>query len=562
MQSCALAPVGSALCPAAADSIDVLPAIGTTALKHPDSKHSGAATLQARIDRIFQAVAPMGAPGCVVGVQLGGQPLLRGAYGLASLELAVPLSPRTRFRVASVSKQFTVTAVLMLAAQGRLSLDDPVHVHLPELAPLPHAVTLDHLMRNTSGLPDFLEMLRLGGVGLDACIDRAAMLRCIAGNRHLNFTPGSRFLYSNTNFLLLGLVVERIAGCGLGDFLQQRVFAPLGMRDTLLEVAHDKPLPGLATPYVSDGSGGWRRARHGFEHGGEGGLVSCVDDLLIWSTALGRDEPGPLPAGLLAQLASPTRLTQGADSPYARGLEHSQLDGRRCVGHGGLWPGFRTELLHLPEDELSVVVISNSMASNPYLLARQVVRAVLGSEVTVAMPSLEGLEGRWLCAEAPALFDLAVRNGELCATQWGVPFVLEPQTDGSWLPLRGAYEFTLDRLDAHTLQVNLGASQQARFQRLGDAAPLPCDLAGDYRCADIAADWHVDADGTLLLRGPHAAGVRWQLRGLRPDLVDVTGTSSGMPTAQLARLERDAAGRIVALQVHTSRMCGLRFERV
>ena len=196
------------------------------------------------IDSIFQAVTPAGAPGCVVGVQRKAAVVFRGAYGLASLELAVPLTPRTRFRVASVSKQFTVTAVLMLAAQGRLSLDDEVHAHLPELAPLPQAVTLEHLMRNTSGLPDFLEMLRLGGVGLDAGIDRADMLRCIAGNRHLNFAPGSRFLYSNTNFLLLGLVVERIAGCSLGDFLQQHVFAPLGMRDTVLEVAHDKPLPG------------------------------------------------------------------------------------------------------------------------------------------------------------------------------------------------------------------------------------------------------------------------------------------------------------------------------
>jgi D-aminopeptidase len=513
------------------------------------------------IDRIFHAVTPAGAPGCVVGVQQGGHLLFRGAYGLASLELGVPLSPRSRFRVASVTKQFTVTAVLMLAAQGRLSLDDQIHAHLPELALLPQAMTLDQLMRNTSGLPDFLEMLRLGGVGLDASIDRDAMLRCIAGNRHLNFAPGSRFLYSNTNFLLLGLVVERIAGCSLGDFLQQRVFAPLGMRDTVLEVAHDKPLAGLAAPYVPDGNGGWRRARHGFEHGGEGGLVSCIDDLLIWTAALGRDAPGPLPAGLLAQLSSPTRLTQGADSPYARGLEHSRLDGRHCVGHAGLWPGFRTELLHLPDDALSVVVISNSLASNPYLLARQVARSVLGIETAVAAPPLDGLQGRWLCAEEPAQFDLAVHDGELWATQWGAPFQLEPQPDGRWLPLRGAYEFTLERRDAQTLQVDLGGGRWARFQRLVETAPLPGDLAGDYRCPDIGAGWQIDGDGTLWLRGPHAAGVRWQLRGLRPDLVEVLGPSGGMPSAQLAQLQRDAAGRVVALQLYTSRIRGLRFER-
>ena len=326
---------------------------------------SSARTLQQRLDRLFNSVTPRGAPGCVVGVQRGGELLFRGAYGLASLELAVPLTPRSRFRIASVSKQFTVTAVLMLAAMGRLRLDDEVHVHVPELAPLPHPVTLEQLMRNTSGLPDFLEMLRLGGVGLEARIDRATMLRCIARNRHLNFAPGSRFLYSNSNFLLLGLVVERLAGCSLGDFLQQQVFGPLGLHDTVLEVACDTPLPGLATPYLPDGQGGWRRAMHGFEHGGEGGLVSCIDDLLLWSRELGRTAPGRLPVAPLAQLASPTQLTAGQPSPYARGMEHSVVDGLSAVGHGGLWPGFRTELLHLVDSGLSVVVISNNGASQP-----------------------------------------------------------------------------------------------------------------------------------------------------------------------------------------------------
>jgi D-aminopeptidase len=529
-------------------------------LSQPD-----ACTLQQRIDRIFNAATPSGAPGCVVGVQRDGETLFRGAYGLASLELAVPLTPRSRFRIASVSKQFTVTAVLMLAAQGRLRLDDEVHVHLPELPPLPHPVTLEHLMRNTSGLPDFLEMLRLGGVGLEARIDRAAMLRCLAGNRHLNFAPGSRFLYCNSNFLLLGLVVERVAGCGLGDFLQQQVFGPLGLRDTVLDVACDTPLPRLATPYVAEGQGGWRRALHGFEHGGEGGLVSCIDDLLLWSRELGRATPGRLPAGLLAQLASPTRLTAGQPSPYARGLEHSLLDGRSCVGHGGLWPGFRTELLHLSEVGLSVAVISNSGASNPYRLAREVARVVLVSEATVpSLPAVDDLLGRWLCAEMPALFELRLQGGELCATQWGVPFIMQVQADGSWLPLRGAYEFRLRRGDAGTLRVDLGAGQEGIFTRCADRVPPPAGLAGRYRSVDIGAEWQIEpaqAGWVVHLSGPHARGVQWQLHGLSSDLVEVRGLSSGMPTSQLARLERDATGKVVALRVCSSRIRELHFPR-
>jgi D-aminopeptidase len=532
----------------------------STTLNPPDAR-----ALRQRIDRLFEAATPGGGPGCVVGVQRGDELLFRGAYGLASLELAVPLTPRSRFRIASVSKQFTVAAVLMLAAQGRLHLDDEVHVHVPELAPLQQPVTLDHLMRNTSGLPDFLEMLRLGGVGLEARIDRATMLRCIARNRHLNFAPGSRFLYCNSNFLLLGLVVERAAGCSLGAFLQQQVFGPLGLHDTVLDLAGDTPLPRLATPYLPDGAGGWRRAMHGFEHGGEGGLVSSVDDLLAWTLALTRPRPDRLPPGLLQRLASPTRLTCGQASPYACGLEHSQVEGHGAIGHGGLWPGFRTELLHVPDRELSVVVISNNGASNPYRLAREVVRAVLASVSDRPVPpAVDGLAGTWLCTETPALFELALQGGELCATQWGVPFVLQPQADGSWLPLRGAYEFSLRRGAGDALRVDLGAAQVPVFTRLTERLPPPPELAGRYRSEDLDAEWDIepaDSGWAVRVSGPLSRGVTWSLHGLTAELVEVRGLSMGVPVAQLARLQRDATGRIVALQVHSSRIRALRFVR-
>ncbi len=391
------------------------------------------------------------------------------------------------------------------------------------------------------------------------------MLDCIARNRHLNFEPGSRFLYSNSNFLLLGLAVERAAGCSLGSFLQHQVFGPLGMRDTVLEVACDTPLPRLATPYLPDGQGGWRRALHGFEHGGEGGLVSCVDDLLAWSAALSRPAPGRLPAGLLQQLASAAPLTGGHASPYARGLEHSAIDGRPCIGHGGLWPGFRTELLHLPDCELSVAVISNNGASNPYRLAREVARVLLPPPpAALPPPEADDLHGRWLCAELPALFDLGQQGGELCATQWGVPFVLQAQPDGRWLPLRGAYEFGLERGAGDTLCVDFGAGQHAVFARWTQAAEPPPGLAGRYRSADLDAEWQIERAATgWLVRpsGPHARGSTWTLHGLAADLVEVRGLSAGMPVAQLARLETDSAGQIGALQLHSSRIRGLRFVR-
>src|SRR5579862_7671368 len=212
------------------------------------SKSIGSVALERRVDALFSRYTRPGSPGAVAAVMREGEIELCKGYGLASIELGVPIGPRTRFRIASVSKQFTVTAALMLAAEGKLELEAPPHKYLKELQPLP--VTIDQMMRNSSGLPDFLELLRLGGHGLDKPARAADFLAAAACNQHLNFAPGSRFLYCNTNFLLLGLIIERLAKKKLGDVLAERIFAPLGMTNTMLAAEIDTVIPNLATGYL------------------------------------------------------------------------------------------------------------------------------------------------------------------------------------------------------------------------------------------------------------------------------------------------------------------------
>jgi D-aminopeptidase len=243
--------------------------------------------------------------------------------------------------------------------------------------------------------------------------------------------------------------------------------------------------------------------------------------------------------------------------------------GLAAVGHGGLWPGYRTEWLSLPEADCSVVVISNCGASNPYRLARQVAEAVLAWVPTPAAGA--GIDasicGTWLDASLPALFDLQLKNGEAMVTQWGVPFVVQPQADGSWVALRGGYEFTLHKA-GETLRVDVGAGDLARFERLTERPQPDAMLAGRYRCQDGAAVWDIEPpaagamEAVVRASGAHAAGAGpWRLRGVAADLVEVQAVGTWMTTSQLARVERDATGRIVALRVFSSRIRGLRFER-
>lgn len=532
------------------------------------SKSIGSITLERRVDALFSRHTAAGSPGAVVGVMRGGAIELCKGYGLASIELGVPIEPATRFRIASVSKQFTVTAALMLAAEGKLKLSDPPHKYLSELAELP--VTIDQMMRNASGLPDFLELLRLGGHGFDKPARPQDLLAACLRNRHLNFAPGSRFLYSNTNFLLLGLIVEKLAKKKLGAFLAERIFKPLGMTGTMLAAEIDTVIPGLATGYLGDAKTGFRRAAHAYPQGGEGGLTSTVEDLLIWSRHF--DQPTLIPKTLPTQLAAVAPLLGGHANKYRRGVQADDLRGLATIGHGGLWPGFRSEFLRVPDAQLTVVVIANLGTIDPWRQARAIAALALEGNrklkpmaAPITEAEIKPIAGTWFNAQEPSLFELAWRNGEAVVTQNGLPFALGRRTDGWFAAERGSFEFALKPGRAGTLRVDLGAGRVVTFGKLGRRKALPAAIAGTYVSSDSGAVWHVrrvGEDYTVGVSGPLiAGGPAWTLRGIDADTVEVVSPAGWITATQLAHLERDRTGKVVALSVSTGRIKRMKFER-
>jgi CubicO group peptidase (beta-lactamase class C family) len=536
------------------------------------SKSIGSVALERRVDALFSRYTRPGSPGAVVGVMRGGDIELCKGYGLASIELGVPIQPRTRFRIASVSKQFTASAALMLAEEGKLKLSDPPHKYLGDLKPL--AVTIDQMMRNASGLPDFLELLRLGGHGLDKPARPQDLFAACVRNNHLNFAPGSRFLYSNTNFLLLGLIIEKLAGKKLGDFLAERIFGPLGMTSTLLVHEIDTVLPGLATGYLGDFESGFRRAAHAYPQGGEGGLTSTVEDLLIWSRHF--DQPALSLQNLPAQLAAAAPLSGGHANKYRRGVQADEMRGLATIGHGGLWPGYRTEFLRVPQADLTVVVIANLGSIDPGRQARAIATLALGGDkrlkaalTAITEAEIKPLSGTWFNAEEPSLFDLAWRNGEATVTQNGMPFVLGRRADGWLAAERGSFEFALKPGRTGTpkgaMRVDLGAGRVLTFKKLGRRKAVPAAIAGRYVSADTGATWEIKRSGedwAANVGGPLiAGGAPWPVRGIDADTVEIESPGSWLQVTQLAHLVRDRAGRIVALEVSTGRIKKMRFER-
>jgi D-aminopeptidase len=535
-------------------------------------KSIGSVALERRVDALFSPYTSPGSPGAVVAVMRGGDIELCKGYGLASIELGVPIEPRTRFRIASVSKQFTVSAALMLADEGKLKLSDPPHKYLGDLRPLP--VTIDQMMRNSSGLPDFLELLRLGGHGLDKPARPQDLLAACVRNNHLNFAPGSRFLYSNTNFLLLGLIIEKITTKKLGDVLSERIFAPLGMNGTQLAHEIDTVIPGLTTGYLGDFENGFRRAAHAYPQGGEGGLTSTVEDLLIWSRHF--DQPVLSPRNLTAQLATAAPLAGGHANKYRRGVQADDMRGLATIGHGGLWPGYRTEFLRVPQADLTVVVIANLGSIDPWRQARAIATLALEGDKrlkpalpTVSEADIKPLSGTWFNAQEPSLFELAWRNGEATVTQNGMPFVLGRRGDGWLAAERGSFEFAMKPGRAGTakgaIRVDLGAGRVLTFKKLGRRKSVPAVIAGRYVSVDTGAAWEIKRNGedwAASVGGPLiAGGAPWPLRGIDADTVEVESPGSWLTVSQLAHLVRDRAGRIVALEVSTGRIKKMRFER-
>jgi CubicO group peptidase (beta-lactamase class C family) len=321
--------------------------------------------------RVALMLAPLAdQPGAAVGVARDGALLLRRAAGLASVELRQPIGPATCFRIASVSKQFTCAAILLLAREGKLSLADPVRRHLPALPEAFASITLDHLARNCSGVRDMFDLARLGGADLSTPVSESELDGLIARQTGLNFAPGTRFLYSNTGFRWLGQVVEQVSGEPLASYLDRRIFQRLGLTHTRHTPDLLTPVEGLATGYLADG----RRAPHAFPLGGEGGLVSSVEDLALWARSL---SVGALGGDMESLLEAQAPFSNGVLNRYALGLEAEKWRGLRLVSHGGLWPGFKTAFLRVPEKRLAVIVIANNAALDPHHMALQVLEAAL-----------------------------------------------------------------------------------------------------------------------------------------------------------------------------------------
>jgi CubicO group peptidase (beta-lactamase class C family) len=345
--------------------------------------------LTAQVDTVMAGWTRPDSPGCAVGVVRDATLAFAKGYGQADLERGVAIGPSSVFDIASTSKQFTAAVIVLLAQEGKLSLDDDVGQFVPELPRYEAPITIRHLLNHTSGLRDYTDLMALAGWQMEDFTTADQALAMIVRQKELNFPPGAQYLYSNSGYFLLSLIASRVAGKPFPDLARERIFGPLGMASTHFHADHRRLVKNRAVGYAPR-DGGWDISMSDWEQVGDGSVLTTVEDLARWVRNL--EEPKVGEQDLVDELQRKGRLATGEEIDYAEGLRIGTYRGLGTVGHSGSWAGYRSNLLWFPSQKTAVIVLCNAETAEAADIARKIADVTLGGRLKPA-PSPEPAPG-------------------------------------------------------------------------------------------------------------------------------------------------------------------------
>ena len=449
---------------------------------------------EADVDRIF-AKWTSATPGCAVGVGVNGKSVLEKAYGMSDLEHDVRSAPDSIYEAGSVSKQFTAAAVLLLAKQGKLSLDDPVQKYVPELPAYPTPLLIRHMLNHTSGLRDWGEIEAIAGwPRTTRAYTHAHVVDILSRQRALNFPSGTQWSYSNSGYNLAAVIVSRVSGTSFADFSQERIFKPLGMTHTSWRDDFTRVVKNRAIAYA-DGRDGTFRMDMPFENvHGNGGLLTTVGDLLKWNQNFAEPKVGD--AAFVREQQEPGHFNDGRAHEYALGLFVARYKGVREINHSGATAGYRAYLARYPDQGVSVAVLCNVSSGNATQYAHAVADLYLAdapkavtTTSSVATPDapaeppaprprpaadyhpsakdLEAFTGRYSSDEAETTLTVAVEDGDLVVKRRPDTIIkLRPTAvDTFAAPTLGTIKFIRSGGRVEELSVVMGRVFDMRFRR-------------------------------------------------------------------------------------------------
>lgn len=514
-------------------------------------------------ERAFEKASktnPMPAPGCAVGVSLNGESVFEKAFGMAEMEHGIANTPQTIFESGSVAKQFTAAALVLLQQDRKLSIDDPVRKYIPELPEYEKPITIRHILTHTAGLRDWGSVMTLTGAGRgDRVITQAIALDVIYRQKHLDFTPGAEYSYSNSGYQLAAEIVERVSKQKFGDFVSERIFKPLGMTKSSWRDDFTRLVPGRAQGYSKAGpTAPWSLNMPIMNVIGNGGMLTTVGDWLKWNAALDAKTFGE---PFVRSLETRAILNDKRQISYALGLDVAVDSKLKTLGvtHSGGTAGYQTFLARFPEKKLSVAVLCNGFPPSAGDLVYSIMDEIFGPWPTESTPTdtavvpeeqLNKYVGGWKNDVTRNLNRISLDKGALSINGGA----LRPVADGSFM--LGERKLRFKNGSPMTAEIANTDGSVTRLTMVAEWKPTADELAaiaGDWRSeeAQSAVSLVVEGDKAFIVIRPVAK-------------IPMTPTFKDHFSAQgyAVWFTRDSGGKVKDMHVGASRMRDMLFERV
>jgi CubicO group peptidase (beta-lactamase class C family) len=521
-----------------------------------------------KVDEVFAKWDRTDSPGCALSVMQGGKIIYKRAYGMANLDYDVILTTDTPFHVASISKQFTAASIVLLEQDGKLSFDDDVHKYISELPDFGVKITIRNLLHHTSGLRDQWDLLELAGwrYSLDL-ITNEDVMSVVVRQKALNFAPGSEYSYSNTGYTLLGEIVKRASGKSLREFTTERIFVPLGMKDTHFRDDHAEVIKHQAYGYSHD-KGRWELSVTNFDTVGATSLFTTVEDLALWDENFYTGKVGG--PKFTETMLTHDALTDGEKNSYAFGLVTEKYRGLDAVDHSGADAGYRSDILRFPAQHFSVACLCNAGDSGPSTLTPKVADVLLAPEfkepeaakakATFINPPQEQLSakaGFYFEAKSRLLRKLVVKDGGLGWDVGDEVIPLHAITNERFQI--GEYsvemQFSAGKNGLLSMQMGTPGEKMRQFEQLAPFT-LPdkqrAEYVGNYRSVEIDPVYRIVEENAKLV-----------LKRLKHDPQALTAVAPDLFQAEIGSIQfqRDAKKNVTGMKLSTGRIRDLEFAK-